>query len=933
MSVLNRPMFMNRGGQMRHDERTIRNVDDEIYRIAPKTHGSGAGRIDAREEYARDLREKDYLRAQMNRMADGGVAEDGILARLKELDRGLKEDREIEQQARRDRGRKITDYIPFMESDGELWLENILYDGGRGIGSLFESSGEQEEEVRGPALLPETVTFLEETEILNDSTSTEERKAFARMQLEGLKDIPMLDEMLQQVDKIRATRRAAEQDAYHKMLQQVDKKRAAVPEMANGGDVAPMMAPPPMPMDPAMMAPPPMPMAPPPEAQVQMTEDAAAQQGEALGQEYLDEMMTGIDTADSTEELIDAMRGDDRTLQDRYDELANFVGERDASATPESVLTLVQPTIMMTEQGAMDSGIGELMQGIAGEVEMETEMGAPTPMGQGVGELMVSQSIEEVVPEMKRGGPVQYFQDGMEVSIPGSGAVGGKERTAMDLINQAAMLGYQQGMNAPSPDRIQSSMDAYRPLYEQFLGYTDQDRDLAQSQVYFDIASRGLALAGGVNPDTGQPMTGGTLSQIAQAAQTAPRLMAQVGAQQRASERAVDQAALGQAINEETMRKHAEYAAVVRQAGKNVDDRRVVGEDGSNLGTFDLANPREYRAYTTLIAGLDDANKTYEVFKVGVEPVDRFESGIRSTAAEAADKGLSDYTEQAGLARDTIEGLSRTIQGLNAAQEEGGFRPGFASDFRLGLTRLADFLGVEEEFSNTLGRGDQAENLSAATAYLMSQAAGQLGRVTNLSLITLRDSLPSLGKTLGGNILITQALMEANQKDVLLGDVSDYYYKEFGPDSDNPAANFLRPTSTELTPERRDFLENYGVILPPDQETMPSMYAVETQVKNASDSPALQQLSELSIALQEGRELPPQFTVPDNENSLFESILNAGGRVIDQVVGGEDSVLDTTGMDNNQILQATQEFFDNNPTADQMLVRDADGTVFIKRRP
>jgi hypothetical protein len=761
MSVLNRPMFMNKGGQMRHDERTIRNVDDELYRIAPKTHDRGSERIDAREEYARDLREKDYLRAQMNRLANGGQ---------------------------------------------------------------------------------------------------------------------------------------------------------------------------PMPM----MAPPPMPMAPPPEAQVQMTEDAAAQQGEMLGTEYVDQMMTGIDSADSTEELIDAIRGNDKTLQDRYDELANFVGERDASATPESVLTLVQPTIMMTEQGAMDSGIGELMQGITGEVEMETEMGAPTPMGQGVGELMMSESVEEVIPEMNQGGPVpvQHFQDAGEVTFPGAGATGGKgDQVYMDLINQAAMMGYQQGLNAPSPDRIQSSMDAYRPLYEQFLGFTDQDRDLAKSQVYFDIASRGLALAGGVNPDTGQPMTGGTLSQIAQAAQTAPRLMAQVGAQQRASERAVDQAALGQAINEETMRKQAEYAALVRQAGKNVDDRRVVGEDNSNLGTFDLNNPREYREYTTLITRLDDANKTYDVFKVGVEPVDRFESGIRSTAAEAADKGLSDYTEQAGLARDTIEGLSRTIQGLNAAQEEGGFRPGFASDFRLGLTRLADFLGVEEEFSNTLGRGDQAENLSAATAYLMSQAAGQLGRVTNLSLITLRDSLPSLGKTLGGNILITQALMEANQKDVLLGDVSDYYYKEFGPDSDNPAANFLRPTSTELTPERRDFLENYGVILPPDKETMPSMYAVETQIKNASDSPALQQLSELSIALQEGRELPPQFTVPDNENSLFESILNAGGRVIDQVVGGEDSVLNTTGMDNNQILQATQEFFENNPTADQMLVRDADGSVFVRRRP
>ena len=73
MSTLNRPMFMSRGGgafpdvsgdgkitqkdilmargvipqnknmggMMRKDERTIRNVDDEIYRIAPKTYGTG----------------------------------------------------------------------------------------------------------------------------------------------------------------------------------------------------------------------------------------------------------------------------------------------------------------------------------------------------------------------------------------------------------------------------------------------------------------------------------------------------------------------------------------------------------------------------------------------------------------------------------------------------------------------------------------------------------------------------------------------------------------------------------------------------------------------------------------------------------------------------------------------------------------------------
>ena len=68
----NHPLYRNSGG-MAHDERTIRNVDDEIYRIAPKTYDRGAMGRDARDEYGRDLREKRYLRRQMNRMANGGM--------------------------------------------------------------------------------------------------------------------------------------------------------------------------------------------------------------------------------------------------------------------------------------------------------------------------------------------------------------------------------------------------------------------------------------------------------------------------------------------------------------------------------------------------------------------------------------------------------------------------------------------------------------------------------------------------------------------------------------------------------------------------------------------------------------------------------------------------------------------------------------------
>lgn len=398
MTILNRPMFMNRGGQMRHDERTIRNVDDELYRIAPRTHSRGRERINAREEYARDLKEKDYLRAQMNRLANGGQ----------------------------------------------------------------------------PMPMP--------------------------------------------------------------------------------------MAAPPMPMGAAPMLPAPGPG---PEAQVQMTEAAASQEGEALGQEYLGEMMTGIDTADSTEELIDAIRGNDKTLQDRYDELANFVGERDASATPESVLTLVQPTIMMTEQGAMDSGIGELMQGIAGEVEMETEMGAPTPMGQGVGELMMTESVEEVIPQMNAGGPVQYFANGMEVSN--------------NILDQFRSL------SAPSTaDQFSEMVESRLPVYQRMLGDTDQTKKDIQSKLYFDMAQAGLNLASGVDPRTGQSMTGRSLgSQIASAAQPVAASAGQAAGEMRNVDRAAAAGAL----------QSAEAAEAARIGSARLLERDLLG------GAIDLTQ------YGTELAG------------------------------------------------------------------------------------------------------------------------------------------------------------------------------------------------------------------------------------------------------------------------------------------------------------------------------------------
>ena len=141
--------------------------------------------------------------------------------------------------------------------------------------------------------------------------------------------------------------------------------------------------------------------------------EMAAMQGQELGKAYAEQMMQGIDAAQSTEELINAFRGNEMPLEARRDELADYVGQGDADQTPESVLAMVQPVIMMTEEGAMNSGIGNLMQQLTGDIDMMTEGGQPTDMGQGVGSLMMAGAPEAPAPQnFRQGGAVQKFQTG-----------------------------------------------------------------------------------------------------------------------------------------------------------------------------------------------------------------------------------------------------------------------------------------------------------------------------------------------------------------------------------------------------------------------------------------------------------------------------------------------------------------------------------------
>ena len=121
---------------------------------------------------------------------------------------------------------------------------------------------------------------------------------------------------------------------------------------------------------------PPMPSPPMPAAPMAGIDPAVVEQ--TLAQ--MEGNVPKIDDAQDYEQMMNTIRGDQQPIEARYDELADVVGEEDANQTPESVLALVQPVMVMA---SVDQGIGELAQGeMAQPVQGEMAGGIMTMAGQ-----------------------------------------------------------------------------------------------------------------------------------------------------------------------------------------------------------------------------------------------------------------------------------------------------------------------------------------------------------------------------------------------------------------------------------------------------------------------------------------------------------------------------------------------------------------------
>jgi len=201
-----------------------------------------------------------------------------------------------------------------------------------------------------------------------------------------------------------------------------------------------------------------------------------------------DQQMTRLGEAEDYESVINSIRGDEMPMAARYDELAGIVGQEDATATPESVLTLMQPVMQIA---AVDQGIGGLAQ---------DEMMAPVegPMAEGIMSTVNMGAAEGPAPvNFRYGGAVQHMNTGGPVRyMDGGGFV--DQRSA----NEAFAKSVSDKPNVSSElERQKELFENQRALQRSLLGsgdnaaaYADQ-KNMTEAQMLFDVAQGALAFA------------------------------------------------------------------------------------------------------------------------------------------------------------------------------------------------------------------------------------------------------------------------------------------------------------------------------------------------------------------------------------------------------------------------------------------------------
>ena len=431
----------------------------------------------------------------------------------------------------------------------------------------------------------------------------------------------------------------------------IEKEYGGPVGMQMGGD--PMMAAGmPMPPQPAppMPAPeqPPMPM----EDQLDpnVVQSALAQAAGGIGD---------LDEAQNYEQVMNTMRGDQATVEERRQELAGVVGPGDANQTPESVLTLVQPVMMLAN---VDQGIGALAQ-----QEMTQPMEGPMAGGimSTVPEPPMMEAGGTAPVNFKKGGevrPVEYFSPLNSNRIAGGGNQFSFNPafpyiptgdSPVNLLRVTGLLGQSgdedaenkvnNALNAESKNPgtgksrlnqlFESQLDLYRKVglgdVAERQAMAEQQKRMTKAQMLFDIATTALAFAAPMEGERPGLSPAERLAMAARSTQLPEKIGARAQAQlqlekeAQKEERAIELAALQSAETKLAAEKAAaEARALAELKNKTKTTKPMYYEDKTGKKTFFDGNT-QYGTFSKLQIEQGGA-----IFDVGTKPTTKSTSNF-----------------------------------------------------------------------------------------------------------------------------------------------------------------------------------------------------------------------------------------------------------------------------------------------------------------
>ena len=376
-------------------------------------------------------------------------------------------------------------------------------------------------------------------------------------------------------------------------------------------------------MPPDMAPPPPM-----PEGQGMAEQVMDPQVLESVLSEA-ENQITALDEAEDYETVINNIRGEEAPIEERYEELASIVGEEDARQTPESVLTLVQPAMVM---GAVDQGIGGLAQGAMAE----PVQGA---MAQGI-----MSTVEPPQPAMEAGGtPPVNFKDG------------GLVRRG---DNQPVQMYTKGGEATP----LQTAYEGRLPLYQSIIGdptaQLEEQKKLTQAQMLFDIAGTALAFAG---PMQGERPGMSAAERLAMAA-TQTKLLPTIGAR---AQQQLDAKKAATAA-EQKMKLGALGAAeadVTAQAKAAADLKKVELEGAQKIAGIELKDALDTKRDLTVQTDLYGRKSALQIQKYALQDELNDADSERRLEIETELKGIDLENDKVmeGIKADNKKALQETI--------------------------------------------------------------------------------------------------------------------------------------------------------------------------------------------------------------------------------------------------------------------------------